>query len=291
MQKLFTERYGAATPRVSETLDAAARSGLLTLICARIDEEWFGLSFPEKCGDGYAYAGTDFTKLRGTMEGYGLLWPPDIDQFNAPPDGQIFDLLEFAYEFIAEAENPSLHSYMSHSHYSYDRESGREKFSQDVNRILERNGIAFELKNGEVVRIAPGVLHEILAETFFKTGDAVLDEMLEASRRKFLHRSPEVRREALEKLWDAWERLKTVEEGKDKKEQVKSLLDKAAAEPNFRARLEVEAIELTDIGNKFIIRHTETDKVPIENSAHVDYLFQRMFSIIQLLLKGSGRGG
>ncbi len=95
----------------------------------------------------------------------------------------------------------------------------------------------------------------------------------------------------IRKLWDAWERLKTVEEEKDKKEQVKSLLDKAAAEPNFRARLEKEAFELSDIGNKFITRHTEVGKVPIEDSAHVDYLFERMFSIIQLLLKASGRGG
>ena len=44
MKKLFTERHGEAEPRVSETLDEAARNGLLTLISARIDEEWFGLS-------------------------------------------------------------------------------------------------------------------------------------------------------------------------------------------------------------------------------------------------------
>ena len=65
---------------------------------------------------------------------------------------------------------------------------------------------------------------------------------------------------------------------------------KAAAEP-FRTRLDQEARELTDIGNTFMIRHTETDKVPIVDSAHVDYLFHRMFSIIRLLLKRSGRGG
>jgi hypothetical protein len=85
--------------------------------------------------------------------------------------------------------------------------------------------------------------------------------------------------------------VKDVEAGNDKKERVKALLDKAAAEHNFRDRLEKEAIELTDIGNKFMIRHTETDKVPIVDSAHVDYLFQRMFSIILLLLKASGRVG
>ena len=292
MKKLFTERHGATKPRVSETLDDTTRNALWTLISGRIDEEWFGLSFPQKCDDGYAYAGTDFTKLKAMMVGYGLVWPRgNYDQYNPPSDSQLFDLLEFSYQFIADAKNPSLHTYMSHSHYDYDRESGQDKFAQDVNRILERNGIAFELKDGEVIRIAPVILHESLAETAFKTGDAVLDGLLEVSRQKFLNRSLDQRRESLEKLWDAWERLKTVEPGKDKKESAKALLDKAATEPNFRARLEQEARELTEIGNKFMIRHTETDKVPIQDSAHVDYLFQRMFSMIRLLLKASGRGG
>lgn len=75
MKKLFTERHGEARPRVAETLDDAARDGLLTLVTARIDEEWFGLMFPNKCGDGYASAGTDFQKLEQTMKGYGVIWP------------------------------------------------------------------------------------------------------------------------------------------------------------------------------------------------------------------------
>ena len=57
MKKLFTERHGEGKPRVAETLDDATREGLLTLVSARIDEEWFGLSFNEKCSDGYAYTG------------------------------------------------------------------------------------------------------------------------------------------------------------------------------------------------------------------------------------------
>jgi hypothetical protein len=142
VKKPFTERHGAAKPRVSETLDDTARNGLWTLISGQIDEEWFGLSFPQKCDDGYAYAGTDFTKFRAMMEAYGLLWPRgDFDRYNPPSDGQMFDLLEFSYEFIAEAKNPSLHAYMSHSHYHYDRESGQDKFTEDVNRILERSPV------------------------------------------------------------------------------------------------------------------------------------------------------
>jgi hypothetical protein len=34
-------------------------------------------------------------------------------------------------------------------------------------------------------------------------------------------------------------------------------------------------MELTEIGNRFMVRHTETDKIPITESAHVDYLFHR----------------
>jgi hypothetical protein len=114
---------------------------------------------------------------------------------------------------------------------------------------------------------------------------------LEDARYKFLNRDLAVRRESLERLWDAWERLKTLEPGADKKSQASTLLAKASSEPNFLERLNREAAELTEIGNRFMIRHTETDKTPIEESAQIDYLFQRMFAMIRLLLRSSGRGG
>ena len=85
--------------------------------------------------------------------------------------------------------------------------------------------------------------------------------------------------------------MKTLEPGKDKKASTRALLDRVTTEPTFRDRLEQEANQLTDIGNKFMIRHTEKDKVPICESAQVDYLFHRMFSLIHLLLRASRRGG
>lgn len=291
MKKLFTERHCATKPRIAEELDDVTRDALLNNIRARMDEEWFGLAFPDKCRDGYAYAGTDYDKLRAAMDGYGLWWPSQqIDPDSSPSDGQVFDVVEFAYEHLAEALNPQFHSYMSHSHYTYDKESGQEKFASDVNRIFERNGRAFELTHGEINRIAPVFLDDILAKTLFRTGDVQLDMLLETSRRKFLNRALDVRRESLEKLWDAWERLKTLEPGKDKKTSTKALLDKVTTEPTFRDYLETEAVQLTEIGNKFMIRHTEINKVPIIESAQVDYFFHRAFSMIRLLLKTTGRG-
>jgi hypothetical protein len=224
------------------------------------------------------------------MQGYNLVWPGgQMSVINPPSDAELYDLIEFAYEHIAEPKDPQYHSYMSHTHYTYDQKTGREKFTADVNRIFERNGIAYNLEHGEVERIAPAVLRETLTGAVFNTGDAVLDDLLETARNKFLNRSLDVRRESLEKLWDAWERLKTIEPGKDKKASVKALLDKAATQP-FRQRIEDEANTLTEIGNKFLIRHTEIDKVPITESAHVDYLFHRLFSLLWLILKTTGRG-
>lgn len=292
MKKLFTERHGAARPRVAEALDATTRDALLNLVRARMDEEWFGFQFPDKCGDGHAYAGTDFNKLEATMAGYGLLWPrQQFDPDAPPPDGEVFDLVEFSYEHVAQALDPKFHSYMSHSHYSYDQDAGRDKFAEAVNRIFERNGVAFELVEGEIHRIAPAILDEGLGQALFRTGDGALDELLETARRKFLHREPAVRRESLEKLWDTWERLKSLEPGKDKKASATMLLDRIATEPTMRGVLEVEARQLTELGNQFMIRHTEVGKVPVVESTQVDYLFHRMFAFIRMALKATGRGG
>ena len=115
----------------------------------------------------------------------------------------------------------------------------------------------FELVQGEVTRMPPTGLQEALAETVFKTGDADLDRLLETAREKFLNKSLDVRKEGVERLWDAWERLKTMEPGSDKKEMASAILDKAAGEPVLRQRLDIETREITWLGNNLMIRHTE----------------------------------
>lgn len=129
------------------------------------------------------------------------------------------------------------------------------------------------------------MLHELLTAQAFRTGDATLDGLLESARAKFLSPDANVRREAIEKLWDAWERVKTLEVGPDKRSSVKTLLDKAADEPTFREVLEQEARAVTDVGNRFQIRHSETTQVPLQRNDHVDYLFHRLFALIWLVLR------
>ena len=68
-------------------------------------------------------------------------------------------------------------------------------------------------------------------------------------------------------------------------DQVTALLEQAAPEEEFQAELNDEAKRLTDIGNAFHIRHTETNQTPLEEPEHVDYLFHRLFALIELILR------
>ena len=49
-----------------------------------------------------------------------------------------------------------------------------------------------------------------------------------------------MRKEGLEKLWDAFERLKTVESGADKLAQINALFNKSSTEPNLRKQIDEE---------------------------------------------------
>ncbi len=227
----------------------------------------------------------------------GLNWPLETTRLEedgflsqrqpfAPDTPLLLDFMEFVYAAVAKPILGKHHDSFSHHHLTIDQEAGREEFRATVNRIFARNGVAFEMLSvGRVVRVLPPVLGEDLKRTLFRNGDRTLDNMLEECRTKFSDRNPLVRREALERLWDAWERLKSLADPSDKKKSVKIILDTVTSEPLLRVRLEAEAVELTSIGNSHLIRHSEVNQVPVIDVDHVDYLFHRLFAMIQLVLR------
>lgn len=92
---------------------------------------------------------------------------------------------------------------------------------------------------------------------------------------------------ALEKLWDAFERLKTyfidTKEIFDKKGSVEKLITIISDENNsFKSVLEDEFKTLTSIGNTFRIRHHEKKKIDFSNDEQKMYLYNRCFSLIKL---------
>jgi hypothetical protein len=213
--------------------------------------------------------------------------------YTSDPPGNIFDMLEFCADSVGEPIEGGYHSYLEHTHLSWDREAGLARFVTDVNAVFARNGVAYEMTpEGLIRRLLPGPLAATLTQTLFATGDAETDRLLEVARRRILSPKMEDRQDALEKLWDAFERIKTLEPGADKKSKATALLDRvASAGSALRQMLDDEAKALTEIGNTFRIRHSETTQELLNDPAQVDYLIGRMFAFVRWVLHATGRGG
>lgn len=289
----FSEKEEGERPRESEKIGEGAWGGIKALITARIADGSFGATYPNPCPDGDGPIGTDagafWNGTRGDIPNFQeLQLPVWYHAIEMPRTLDLLDLIEFCWRCVGKPIHVGYHSHFKHHHLRFDVEAGRDQFREDVNRILRRNGLAFELKDdGSIERLVPPVLKEELASAYFHTGDSELNRMLETARRKFLAPDVAVRREALEALWDAWERVKTLGPGPDKKAQTIALLNATAgpSSPLLGQALEREAKELTWIGNNMQIRHSEKGKERVAKGEHIDYLFHRLFSLIQAVLR------
>lgn len=289
----FTDREYRARPATIDVIDARLWAGLYGLIQTRIGNGSFGLRFPEQCPDGNGPCGCDvqaFSQVLGAEVPW-IVWPLSANE--VPDTPVILDLLEFCASAVGEPILGSYHSYFGHHHLSWNRDAGLARYVADVNLLFRRNAVAYELTTtGQARRLLPQPIADALGWAMFQTGDAETDRLLEAARQRFLSPKPEDRQDALEKLWDAFERLKTLERGANKRAQADALLDRIAAPGSeFRNALGREAAELTTIGNSFRIRHSETTQEALTSLDQVDYLFTRMFAFVRVTLKGTGRGG
>lgn len=285
----YSDREQGPQPCIKEEISNEAWGGIIAAINTRINDGSFGYRYPETCSDGNLPYGCDRYAFSMALKAeiHEIPWPLNLGE--VPQTPAILDLIEFCYRAVGKPKQTDNHGYFNHYHLRFEREEGQELFRENINRILQRNGLAYELdQDGHIRRLPSEILGEALKFAQFKTGDGALDSLLNLAREKFLNPKPTVRKEALEKLWDAWERLKTIEDP-DKRVGIKKLLDKCASEPNFRETLKKEAKELTDIGNTFHIRHSETNQIPLKKNEHVDYLFHRLFALIFMALKMTGR--
>ncbi len=293
MTRYFTDREYGERPRTIDVIDERLWGGLHSLIDTRLGDGSFGYRFPEQCPDGYGPSGCDsqaFARMLRAEVPF-VEWP--VSHSELPETPAILDLLEFCATAVGQPIEGSYHSFFGHHHLSWDREAGLTRLVGDANLLFARNGVAYELTaEGRARRLLPQPLADALSWTQFTTGDAETDRLLEIARRRIALPKSENRVDALEKLWDAFERLKTLEPGADKRAQADALLDRAAAPgSNFRRVLADEAAALTKIGNGFRIRHSETTQEPLTSLDQVDYLFGRMFSFIRMVLRATGRGG
>jgi hypothetical protein len=301
----FSDKESKFKPQTVDSVTPVAWGGIVVLIQSLVATGAFGQKYPEMCPDGDGPTGTDEQSFVIALKAEipDIQWPLETEKKESgvlinsktfelsfktkpwtPETAAALDLIQFCYQAVAKPIQGSYHSFFRHHHLSFDEETGKESFREKINTIFRRNGIAFVLEyDGAIKRIIPEQFKSFIS-THLRTGDPVLDNMIDDAQKKFLNPDTKIRKEAIERLWDCWERIKTLENPTNKKKSISTLLDKTSTEPDTRLLLEEESRKLTDIGNTFHIRHSEITQVVISDNSIIDYLFYRLFAFIQMLL-------
>jgi hypothetical protein len=281
-----------------ELITPAAWRGMVGLIQSSLRTARFAEDFPDRScidqGMSAAITGCNEEQFYSRLNGDHSEIEVPITTDVVPTTLQALEVVEFCHRHVSLPISPNPHSHYSHNHYlHFSRNRGQEEFAKEVNTILARNRLAYELQsNGEVRRLIPPVLLEVLVSAEFTSEDKELNRLLESARRQFSSPDFRTRYDGLKDLWDAFERLKTLEPPQsDKKKSSANLIGRVSKEPKVQDMLDKEMrVELSEFGNGFFIRHANAAQVSLQTSEEIDYLFHRLFAIVRLLLRSTGRG-
>ncbi len=252
-----------------------------------MNQNLFTKDFPEPCPDNNQLScGCDVRRMKKVFFGETGMNYEEIT--SNPTERGLFFLIEFLYTHSAEPTAERYHSFFGHNDVAdFSIESGQENFTKEINSLFNKLKVPFQLSSGKVIKMGNEIFEKLIDPNIFNTSDEITNKLLKDSINFFKETDRGNRSLALEKLWDSWERIKTLEDS-DKKIGVEKLLKNGIANAELREYIETEAKTLTDIGNRFQIRHFEKDKIKL-NDEDVDYLYYRLFNLILRLLMGTNR--
>lgn len=163
----------------------------------------------------------------------------------------------------------------------FEKYNSDSDFEVQVNAILRLNNIDLKLSNGKIESLFNSQLESVMIAPIQETG---LKELIQEATKYYDDDNVKI---AVEKLWDAFERLKTYYfPTLDKKKSTNKIInDIANDKKSYIDVFEKEFFELTAIGNNFRIRHHETNKIDIEDKRHYDYFYKRCLSLVSLAIQ------
>lgn len=184
-------------------------------------------------------------------------------------------------------ETSSFHDFVCHNSPYYvldaieffDKHSRTKDFENGINTIFRLNKIELKLENGKIVNTFDS---QIRKSTLASIDEAGLKELLQEASTYYDEGNLKI---ASEKMWDAFERLKTYYYP-DKKQSVNKIIsDMSSNQEPYIKMFDKEFRELTAIGNDFRIRHHETSKTDIEDKRHYEYIYKRCLSLISVAIQ------
>lgn len=306
MKELYTERHHLRSDVISTSIISRDKYQIIVDFC----ERYYGnlaFDFPEYCPDfNNVVCGVDLNKFFQYVhvripdlfyyEGYAGI---QIVPFADPSENQqyaLLDFIEYIARYIKTIKQNSFHDFFQHYHLSFiDDHNAFNEFRQGINEVFQMAGLSYKMtENKQIERITE---MDTVVEEALDVVDAVEEPGLRAlvAESVSFYKSPlpANHKIATEKIWDALERIKTIfmKDGVDKKKSSEKLMDLISAGNNdFRDLFNTEYKTLTDIGNKFRIRHHETDKIDINDDRYYDYFYNRCLSLIVMSLRFIGTG-
>lgn len=299
----YSDREGFKAP-MTQTVSNTAWQGIVSVIEKFIKLDCLSEDFPMTCEDGGSICGFNERLFNNCISSVipTMSYPfPSIGKYYLLEDNEatkeaiqqqeqyaVLDTIEFVFSRLRDPikDNKKYHEFYRHYELSFGNGSkSKVEFRESLNEIFRRNGIAFTLtEEGQIERILPtGISYEITSLP--NSSDDDVNGLISTAIKKFMDPKFEERRMGIERLWDAFERIKTTLDPKDKKTSADRLLTSAAnGNEAFKKILNDECKALTDMGNNFKIRHHEVGKEPIDETC-LDYFFYRMLSMILLMLR------
>lgn len=296
---LYTERHGTRCS-INKTYTISITMYALLFDCCSRYFEYLAWKYPEICNDGNGICGLDFAKFSDDMEFEiptlfrydNIIDKPcirnnvfsDDVEYDEFDQFALLDLIEFVAQNIHDISSKNYHSFFRHYDMSFATSNEiAKRFIDEINSIFEKVGLLYCLKsNCEIERIEEtAVLSENIEKNIKSVKEIGLKELLETAIKKHKSPYPEDQKDAVEKIWDALERLKTYYTELDKKNSAnKIILDISNRQDDYTKLFTDEFKALTAIGNDYRIRHHETNKIEIPDIRYYDYLFNRCLSLI-----------
>lgn len=295
----YTQRHGLRKPIEKTYIIDESKYAILFECCERykINLAW---KYSVECPDGRGVYACDETKLGNDLQyeipslyrnEYGAIVVPEKELREESKSYDQFALLDYI-EFIRincrDIKRSEWHSYYGHSDLSFASTNQiGDKFEEEINQLFEKTGLLYRFNEDHIIERVEeyGVLNETIVEQISTIPeDGVKKLLIDAVA---LHKTPNplAQKDAVEKIWDALERLKTYYSADKKVSSNRLAEEMAGGSQPYIDLFEEEFLKLSKIGNSFRIRHHETDKTEITDLRHYDYFFNRCLSIIALSIQ------
>lgn len=302
---LYTQRHGMRKP-VMKTYKISLEVYTLLFKCCEKYKINLSEKFPLECPDGHGCCGVDedaldidlkyaipglFRSEGGTVAIPSNRW--NVFSGNLPSDSYdqyaLFDYIEYFANNIKDVAKRGFHNYFGHYHLTLQKTVNIVfDFAKEINAIFDRTGVLYHLADNLIIErivedtpLTPAIENDVSV-----IKEKGLRELLQEAFLLYKQPAPHARRDAVEKIWDAFERLKTYYETMQKKDSANKIIgDMANQVSAFMDLFTAEFSTLTKIGNDFRIRHHETSKTDIVDPKHYDYFFNRCLSLIALAIQ------